>query len=83
MAEQIRIEVNSTGIQALLKSEEVQSLLAAKAERIAAAAGDGFEVSSRIGATRARASVITATKAARKAEAVDRSLTKAIDAGRG
>ena len=83
MAEQIRIEVNSAGIQAILKSEEVQSLLEAKAQRIAAAAGDGFEVSSRIGATRARASVITATRAARKAEAVDRVLTSAIDAGRG
>lgn len=83
MAEQIRIEINSAGIQALLKSEEVQSLLEEKARRIAAAAGDGMEVSSRIGATRARASVITATKAARKAEAVDRALTSAIDAGRG
>jgi len=83
VAEQIRIEVNSAGIQAILKSEEVQSLLEAKAQRIAAAAGDGFEVSSRIGATRARASVITATRAARKAEAVDRVLTAAIDAGRG
>jgi hypothetical protein len=83
VAEQIRIEVNSAGIQAILKSEEVQALLEAKAQRIAAAAGDGFEVSSRIGATRARASVITATRAARKAEAVDRVLTSAIDAGRG
>ncbi len=83
MASQVRIEVNSAGIQALLKSEEVQALLKAKAERIAAAAGEGMEASSRIGATRARASVITATSAARRAEAVDRALTAAIDAGRG
>lgn len=83
MAEKIRIEINSAGIQALLKSEEVQSLLMAKAQRIAAAAGEGMEASSMVGKTRARASVITATRAARKAEAVDRSLTKAIDAGRG
>lgn len=83
MAEKFRIEINSAGIQALLKSDEVQALLQAKAERIAAAAGEGFEASSRLGATRARASVITATRAARKAEAVDRALTKAIDAGRG
>lgn len=83
MAETIRIEVNSAGIQALLKSDEVQDLLRSKAERIAAAAGEGFEVSSRIGATRARASVITATRAARLAEATDRTLTSAIDAGRG
>lgn len=83
MAEKIRIEINSASIQALLKSSEVQELLEAKAQRIAAAAGEGMEASSRIGATRARASVITATTAARKAEAVDRALTAAIDAGRG
>ena len=82
MAE-IRIEVNSAGIQALLKSSEVQEFLKAKADRIAAAAGEGMEATSRIGRTRARASVVTATRAARRAEAVDRSLTKAIDAGRG
>lgn len=83
MAEKIRVEVNSAGIQALLKSPEVEDLLLAKAQRIAAAAGDGMEASSRVGKTRARASVITATRAARKAEATDRALTSAIDAGRG
>lgn len=83
MAEKIRIEISSAGIQALLKSPEVQADLEGRARRIAAAAGDGMEVSSRIGKTRARASVITATRKARKAEAVDRALTSAIDAGRG
>lgn len=83
MAEKFRVEINSAGIQALLKSGEVEALLLAKAQRIAAAAGAGVEAGSRIGKTRARASVITATRAARKAEAENRSLTKAIDAGRG
>lgn len=83
MAEKIRVEINPAGIQALLKSDEVQAFLKAKADRIAAAAGEGMEASSRIGRTRARASVVTATRAARKAEAVGRALTKAIDAGRG
>lgn len=83
MAEKFRVEINSAGIQALLKSGEVEAFLKAKAERIAAAAGEGMEATSRIGKTRARASVVTATRAARKAEAVDRALTKALDAGRG
>lgn len=83
MAEKVRIEVNSAGIRSILQSPEVQSMLRARAERIAAAAGDGMEVASSIGATRARASVITATKEAREAEATDRALTSAIDAGRG
>lgn len=83
MASKIRVDIDSAGIQALLKSSEVQRYLKAKADRIAAVAGPGMEASSRIGATRARASVITSTRAARKAEATNRSLTKAIDAGRG
>lgn len=83
MADKIRIDINSAGIQALLKSSEVQAILRAKADRIAAAAGEGMQATSRIGHTRARASVVTATRAARRAEAVNRSLTKAIDAGRG
>lgn len=83
MADGFRIEVNSAGIRSILQSSEVQEFLRAKAERIAAAAGDGMEVSSTIGATRARASVTTATRAAMLAEANDRALTSAIDAGRG
>lgn len=83
MASGFRIEVNSAGIRSILQSPEVQSMLREKAERIAAAAGDGMEASSTIGATRARASVVTATKEAREAEANDRALTSAIDAGRG
>jgi hypothetical protein len=81
MAE-VRVELNSDGVRAILHSAEVEADLAARAERIAAAAGDGFEASSQIGATRARASVITATFEARYAEAHDRALTTAIDAGR-
>jgi hypothetical protein len=83
VAESIRVEVNSAGIQALLKSAEVQADLESRARKIAAAAGEGMEASSRIGKTRARASVITATRKARLAEATDRALTKALDAGRG
>ena len=79
----IRIEISDSGIQDILRSSPVQSFLKAKADRIAAAAGKGMRASSYVGRTRARASVITATGGARRAEATDRSLTKAIDAGRG
>lgn len=79
---QLRIEMNSTGIQAVLKSQEVQDLLAERAERVAAAAGAGMEASVRVGRTRARGSVITATRQARESEAASRALTRAIDAGR-
>jgi tRNA A37 threonylcarbamoyltransferase TsaD len=83
MASKIRIDINSGGIQELLKSAPVRALLQAKADRIAAAAGPGMVASSRVGKTRARASVITDTFKAMRAEATDRALTRAIDAGRG
>jgi hypothetical protein len=72
---------NKKELDRLLK-EGIRNDLKKRAERIAAAAGDGMESSVVIGRTRARASVITATHAARRAEARDASLTRAIDAGR-
>ena len=79
----IEFKRNSAGIRQLLRSSEVEANLRARAERIAAAAGPGHEVDSRIGANRARASVATATFEAMQSEATDRTLTRAIDAGRG
>lgn len=77
------IKLNRAGVRELLRSKEVQDDLAARAERIAAAAGDGFDASSFVGANRARASVMAVSIEARIAEAKDRTLTRAIDAGRG
>jgi hypothetical protein len=79
----VDVNMSAAGARAILKSGEVLAFLKAKADRIAAAAGAGFESSSMIGPNRARASVITATAKARRAEATNRSLTRAIDAGRG
>lgn len=78
-----RIVLNRKGIRALLRSPEVLADLERRAERIAATAGDGMEASAMVGKNRARASVITATSEARKAEATRRALTRAIYAGRG
>lgn len=83
MAGRIKIEMNPAGVREVLQSEGVRADLRRRAEAIAAAAGEGMEADSRIGATRARASVVTATPEAMRAEAEDRALTSAIDAGRG
>lgn len=83
MAAQVRIEMNPSGFQAILKSAEVQADLERRAEAIADAAGEGMEYDVRVGKTRARASVRTATPEAMRAEARDKTLTRAIDAGRG
>lgn len=77
-----KLKLNSNNIGKLLKSREVQADLKARADRIAAAGGEGMQASISVGRTRARASVITATTKARLAEAKDRRLTRALDAGR-
>lgn len=79
----MRVTLRKANIGALLKSARVQAELKARADRIAAAAGEGMEASVRVGRTRARASVITVTAKARENEARHRSLTRALDAGRG
>lgn len=78
----VRIKLNHNGIRQLLRSPEVSRDLEERARRIAAAAGPGHEVDVTAGPNRARASVRTVTAEAVTAEAVDRNLTRAIDAGR-
>lgn len=78
----VRIELNHDGVAKLLKSAGVQADLKRRGDAIAEAAGEGMEADAAIGATRARATVRTATPAAMEREATDRALTRAIDAGR-
>lgn len=78
----VKIELNRAGVRVLLTGPEMQADLLARANRIAAAAGEGFEAETKVGANRAHATIRTATWAARRAEARDRALTKALDAGR-
>lgn len=79
-----RIEVNRATVQALLRSEEVMQNLLPRGERIAGAAGgrEDFEVTATTNRDRVVVFVTTASHDARKAEAEDRALTRAIDAGR-
>jgi hypothetical protein len=74
--------LNTAAIGSILKSAAVQYELLRRAQQIAQAAGEGFEASVNVGSTRARASVITVTEAAREAEARTGALTRALDAGR-
>lgn len=79
----VRIELDPKGIEALLKSDEVQDELERRGERIAAAAGPGHEVDVWIGFDRAHVTVRTATREAAVREARDHTLLRALDAGRG
>ncbi|MGQ7313375.1 hypothetical protein ACUOFU_16840 [Microbacterium arabinogalactanolyticum] len=82
MAGNMRIKINRAGVVALLTSPEVSADLTRRGNAIAAAAGDGVETQTARNRDRAVAFVRTETFEARKAEATDRSLTRAIDAGR-
>lgn len=78
----VRLRLTPHGPRELRQLPSVRADLERRAKAIAAAAGPGNEVSSMIGATRARASVVTATTEARRAEATTRALTRALEAGK-
>lgn len=81
-----KVVLNRKEVRRLLRGDGpysgVASDLTTRARAIANAAGDGMETDSSVGSNRARASVWTATREAMEAEAKDRALTRAIDAGR-
>lgn len=80
MAKKPQVQMLSKGAIALLKGSAVRADLLARAERVAAAAGPGFDASVKYGRTRNLASVTATTDEARAAEASDRALTRAIGA---
>lgn len=86
MARKIRLEMNRDGFRAILTGPEVRGDIQARADRIAAAAGAGFEASSFVARWGNSPRVIGVVRAAdleaARAEATDRSLTRSIDAGR-
>lgn len=79
----VKVKINPRGAQKLLTSKAVQDNLNARAQRIAAAAGDGFIVRERPQrVNRYGVQVRTGDKASRQAQADNNSLTRALDAGR-
>jgi len=57
MSDKMKFKLNYKGVGELLKSSEMQSVLASYANEIAATAGDGYDVY--VGKTRANVSVVT------------------------
>ena len=78
-----RLELDHDGIAALLRSQPVAEACEAQARRLAATAGDGFEVvGPRFTGQRVAYSVRAATEDARVAEATDKALSRAVQACR-
>lgn len=82
MAKDIRVKMHPKGAIAILRDDGVLADMRRRAEAIATRAGDGMEVNTGLGRKRARAEVVTGTVDAMAAEAKDRALTRALDAGR-
>lgn len=82
----VRVEINVAGFNEFRKQPALQADLLARGERIARKAGGSPDFETRVYPdmrTRARVTVGTATTQGRIKEAAHRSLTRAIDAGRG
>ena len=77
----VKFKPNKQTAEAILKGSEVQALLARKAAEVASRAGEGFTSGVRVGKDRARAYVLPETYKARKRQARDHVLERAV--GRG
>lgn len=77
----VKIQLNHNAIAQYLRDPTVLKALKTRADAIATAAGPGYEASTYTG-RRARASVITATMAARADNARRNTLLRATGAGR-
>ena len=79
MGATVKISLNRKALRSMLKQT---GPVDDAAERIAAAAGHGNVVHTEVGRNRARSAIVTETMGARRREATNRALTRAIDAGR-
>lgn len=77
----VKFKSNKRTAEAILKGPEVQALLARKAAEVASRAGEGFTSGVRVGKDRARAYVLPETYKARKNQARNHVLERAV--GRG
>lgn len=83
MAGSTRIEMNSEGARQLLTSPDIRADLLRRGQAVARSAGPGFEAIPQTRRTaRAAVVVVPTTASARRAQARDRVLNRAIDAAR-
>ena len=78
MSSNIRVELNSEGVLALLKSAEMAGVCESLANGIAGRAGDGYMVTTYTGKTRVNASVYAITEEARRDNLKNNTLLKAV-----
>lgn len=74
----MKFSLNSTGVSNLMKSAEMQQVLKNKATAIRDRCGDGYEQDIYVGKNRANAMISASTKKARKDNAKNNTLLKAV-----
>ncbi|HEK9999293.1 TPA: hypothetical protein TUM56_000236 [Streptococcus equi subsp. zooepidemicus] len=74
----LKFKLNTAGVAELIKSEEMQQVLTAKATAIKERCGDGYEQDIYIGKTRANAMVSAKTIKAKKDNSKNNTLLKAV-----
>ena len=77
----VNFKLNKAGVRELLRSQEALGVCEQYANTVRGRAGDGYEVSTYIGKTRANASVYAATYEARKDNYENNTLLKARGGG--
>lgn len=74
----IKFELNSAGVQELLKSPEMQNILDGYAQSAAVRAGEGYDADIHLGKKRAYANVYAATPEAKKDNLENNTLLKSL-----
>ena len=74
----LKIKLNSAGVQSLLKSSEMQNVLSEHATAIRQRAGDGYEQDVYVGKTRANAMVKATSFKAKRDNMKNNTLLKAV-----
>ena len=78
----VKFEMNKKGIGELLKSRDMASVLQEYAYQVQEKAGEGYAVETYVGFDRAHAIVYTETPEAKKDNAENNTLLKALGGGR-
>jgi hypothetical protein len=73
----VKFELNRAGVRELLRSQEALNVCRTHADAVRNRAGEGYEVSTYVGANRANASVYAATYEARRDNYENNTLLKA------
>lgn len=73
-----KFELNRAGVKSLMKSEEMQAVLAKRATEVRNRAGDGYEQNVYVGKTRANVTVRASTYQAKKDNLRNNTLLKAV-----